>query len=31
VVLALIQRERKVSSDETWHSLKLSGVRTYSI
>jgi hypothetical protein len=33
MVLALVERERerKVSFREAWHSLKLSGVRTYAI
>jgi hypothetical protein len=28
---ALVERERKVSFDEAWRSLKLSSVRTYAI
>jgi hypothetical protein len=30
-MLALVKRGRKVSFDEAWHSLELSGVRTYVI
>jgi hypothetical protein len=30
-VLALVERGRKVSFDEAWRSIKLSGVRTYVI
>jgi hypothetical protein len=31
MVLALVKRGRKVSVGEAWHSLELSGVRTYEI
>jgi hypothetical protein len=30
-MLALVERGRKVSFGEAWHSLELSGVRTYAI
>jgi hypothetical protein len=31
IVLALVERGRKVSLGEAWHSLKVSSVRTYAI
>jgi hypothetical protein len=30
-VLALVERGRKVSFDEAWHTLQVDGVRTYTI
>jgi hypothetical protein len=31
MVLTLVERGRKVSFSEVWHSLELNGVRTYAI
>jgi hypothetical protein len=31
MVLALAERERKVSSAEAWHALQSNGVRTYVV
>jgi hypothetical protein len=31
LVLALVERERKVSFGEAWHSLQVDGIRTYAI
>jgi hypothetical protein len=30
-VLALVERERKVSFDEAWHALQSNGVKTYVV
>jgi hypothetical protein len=31
MVLALLERERKVSFDEAWHALHSNRVRTYAV
>jgi hypothetical protein len=31
MVLALLERERKVSSGEAWRALQSNGVRTYAV
>jgi hypothetical protein len=30
-MLALVERERKVSYDEAWRALQTNGVRTYAV
>jgi hypothetical protein len=31
MMLALVERERKVSFSEAWHALQSNGVRTYAV